>query len=288
MFKGSVVALVTPFDEEKKIDKKALEDLVLWHIERGTDAIVCTGTTGECSTLTNDEKLEVLQICLSVANKKIPIISGTGTNDTMQTCFLTRKAKEYGAAGVLVVAPYYNKPSQEGLYAHYMEIAKIGAPVIVYHHPGRTGVTIEIDTFEKISKLDNIVAIKEASGDLLFVEKLLKKTSLPILSGDDLLTVEIMKRGGAGVISVVANIIPSIWKQLTKLCELNNFEEAGSLLEKHRNICDVMFLETNPQCVKYALSLMGRVKSIFRLPLLEPSIKNKKQLLAVLTKYKSM
>lgn len=285
MFSGSIVAIVTPFGKNNKIDKNALSDLVAWHIDQKTDAIVCTGTTGEGATLSDREKVEVLDICLKASNKKIPIIAGTGTNDTKKSCQLTKKAKDMGADGVLAVVPYYNRPTQEGVIAHYSEIAKVGCPVIVYHHPGRTGVKLELSTFERISKIKNIVAIKEASGDLELIDKLLKASFLPLLSGDDATTVEVMIKGGKGVISVVANIVPSDWSRITKLCADKNFSEARFLINKYKLLCDSMFYETNPQCVKYSLSLMGKSTSYLRLPLLEPSLENKQKIKNILLDY---
>ena len=285
MFCGSIVALVTPFDKNNRIDKRALERLVKWHIDNKTDAIVCTGTTGESPTLSDDEKLEVLQVCIAAANKKIQVIAGTGTYDTKKSYELTKKAKEMKADGALIVVPYYNRPTQEGIIAHYTEIAKAGLPIIVYHHPGRTGVKVDLKSFERLSKIENIVAIKEASGDLSFIEKLIKASFLPVLSGDDSLTVDVMKMGGKGVISVVANIIPSIWKNITTLCAVGNFKEAESLIARYKSLSDSMFYETNPQCVKYALSLLGRASSYIRLPLLEPSLENREKIKAALKTY---
>ena len=284
MFYGSIVAIVTPFDKNNQIDKKALENLVKWHIENGTDAIVCTGTTGESPTLSDEEKVEVLKICIAAADGKIKVIAGTGSYDTKKSCDLTRKAKELKADGALVVVPYYNRPTQEGIIAHYKEIAKVGLPIIIYHHPGRTGVKVDLSSFERLSKIENIVSIKEASGDLSFIEKLIKSSFLPVFSGDDSITVDVMKMGGVGVISVVANIIPSVWKKITDLCLNKNFKEAEILLSKYKPLCDAMFFESNPQCVKYALSLMGKASSYLRLPLLEPSIENKEKINAALKK----
>jgi len=278
MFFGSVVAIVTPFNEKGKIDKKNLKKLVKWHVNNNTDAIVCTGTTGESPTLSEKEKLKVLQICIEASEKKIPIIAGTGCNNTSKSVDLTKKAKEMGASGCLAVVPYYNKPSPFGIIRHYEEIARVGLPVIVYHHPGRTGLTLSPFLFSCLQKIENIVSIKEASCSLNLVDEILKNCSLPVLSGDDGLTVSIMKKGGVGVISVMANILPYQWSEITKYAKEKKFEKAMEIYEKYRPLNDAILRETNPQGIKYALALMGKCRSYFRLPLVEPSDETKKKI----------
>jgi len=275
MFFGSVVAIVTPFTREGEVDERALEELVKWHVKNHTDAIVCSGTTGESPTLSEREKLRVLQICIEASEKKIPIIAGTGCNNTEKSIELTAKAKAIGASGCLVVVPYYNKPSPVGLLKHYAEIAKVGLPVMVYHHPGRTGLTLSPALFSNLQKIDNIVSIKEASCNLTLMDEISKNCSLPILSGDDALTVPIMQKGGTGVVSVMANILPYQWSEITKFAKEKNFEKASEIYERYRPLNDAILKETNPQGIKYALSLLGRCNSFMRLPLVEPQEETK-------------
>lgn len=271
MFRGSMVAIVTPFTSTGEIDEKALRELVKWHVENETDAIVCCGTTGEASTLSEEERLRVIEICVEEAGGKTLVIAGTGTNDTRKSVYLTLKAKALKVDGCLAVVPYYNKPTQDGCIAHFKEIAKVGLPIILYHHPGRTGIKLLPQTFSQLSKIKNILAIKEASCDIEIIKAISKECPLPILSGDDSLTVAVMQLGGAGVISVIGNIIPLKWKELTSLCEKKKFDEATAISEQYKNLCKSLFLETNPQGVKYALSLMGKCRAHLRLPLIEPS-----------------
>ena len=278
MFIGSLVALVSPFNQKNKLDREALEKLVAWHIQSGTDALVVGGTTGEAPTLTHKEKLELVEICRVAAQGKLKIIAGTGTYSTARSLELTREAKELGADGALVVAPYYSKPTQDGLFAHFQALNALDLPIIVYHHPGRTGVTIQPNTFKRLQTLKNLVAIKEASGSLEFFQEIQKKCSLPILSGDDGLTVEMMKKQAKGVISVIANLVPKEWQKMTELCLKGDFLAATAIENKYKNLCRALFLETNPQGVKYALSLMGRCQPFLRLPLLEPKEEIKAQI----------
>jgi 4-hydroxy-tetrahydrodipicolinate synthase len=285
MFSGSLVALITPFNHLNQIDEKKLRELIDWHIDAKTDGIVCCGTTGESPTLSNEEKIHVYKICVDQAKGKIPIIAGTGTYDTKTSFDLTKKAKEIGVDGCLVVAPYYNKPTQLGILAHFQQISKANLPIIVYHHPGRTGIAIEINTFIALEKIDNIVAIKEASGS---VEKMLvikDKCKLPILSGDDGLTYEMMRFGARGVISVVANIIPQKWKEMVQCCLKGKFESARDINDYYKPLVNAMFLETNPQCIKYGLSLKRNILPKMRLPLIEPSYLVKEHIKQTLQKY---
>jgi len=275
MFFGSVVAIVTPFTKDGEIDERALEELVKWHVNNHTDAIVCSGTTGESPTLAEREKLRILQICIEASKKEIPIIAGTGCNNTSKSIELTAKAKALGASGCLVVVPYYNKPSHVGLLKHYAEIAKVGLPVMVYHHPGRTGLTLSPALFSNLQKIDNIVSIKEASCNLSLMDEIAKNCSLPILSGDDALTVPIMQKGGTGVVSVMANILPYQWSEMTKFAKEKNFEKATEIYERYRPLNDAILMETNPQGIKYALSLLGKCNAFMRLPLVEPQEETK-------------
>jgi 4-hydroxy-tetrahydrodipicolinate synthase len=267
-FAGSQVAIITPFTKNNKIDEKSLFDLVVWHKKEKTDAIVCCGTTGESPTLSEEEKIQVIKICLDASQGKIPVIAGTGSNNTAKTIELTQKAYDLGVAGCLVIVPYYNKPSQRGCLEHFKAVAKIGAKIILYHHPGRTGVKLLPVTLQKIKQTPNVISIKEASGDLSYIEDV--NQFFPVLSGDDLLTVPIMKLGGIGAISVLANCVPNLFKNIIERCKEKKFDIAANLFEKIKPLCEAVFLETNPQGIKYALSLMGKSRPFLRLPLLEP------------------
>ncbi|NGX29878.1 MAG: hypothetical protein K940chlam4_00717, partial [Candidatus Anoxychlamydiales bacterium] len=199
--------------------------------------------------------------------------------------FLTRRAKEIGVDGVLVVIPYYNKPPIEGLIKHFEEIAKEKLPIILYHHPGRTGTKLSIDSFIKLQKIDQIVAIKEASGSLEIAKELIGKTRFDVLSGDDPLTIDMIKLGAKGVISVVANVIPKEFKKINDLCLNGDFEKAQNLYDEHKDLIDSMFLQTNPICVKYALNVLNKCKAYFRLPLIKPKEKNRKIISKIIQKY---
>jgi len=271
MFKGSMVALITPFNKDGSLDEKALKKLILWHLEAKTDAIVLSGTTGEAPTLLDDEKFKIFEIAVTLAKGKTKIIAGTGTYSTQKSRYLTKVAKEIGVDGVLIVVPYYNKPPIEGLIKHYEEIAKENLPIILYHHPGRTATRLTIDSFIKLQKIDQIVSIKEASASLDVAKDLIEKTRFDVLSGDDPLTIDMIKLGAKGVISVVANVIPEDFKKINDLCLNRDFEKAKKIFDQHKNLIDSMFLQTNPICVKYALSLLGKCKANIRLPLIQPS-----------------
>ena len=272
MFKGSMVALITPFKKHGSLDEKALENLINSHIAAKTDALVLSGTTGEAPTLLDEEKLRIFEIAVKLAKNKTKIIAGTGTYSTEKTVYLTQKAKDIGVDGVLVVVPYYNKPPIDGLIKHFEEIAKVKIPIILYHHPGRTGTKLSIDSFIKLQKIDQIVAIKEASGSLEFAKELINKTRFDVLSGDDPLTIEMIKLGAKGVISVIANIIPEISKKINDLSLKGEFEEAQNIYDEHKDLILSMFLETNPICIKYALSILNHCESNLRLPLIEPRV----------------
>lgn len=285
MFKGSMVALITPFKKNGNLDIEALKKLILWHIESKTDAIVLCGTTGEAPTLLDEEKLEIFEIAVNLAKHKTKIIAGTGSYSTLKTKELTKQAKEIGVDGVLVVVPYYNKPPIQGLIKHYEEVAKVNIPIILYHHPGRTGTKLTLQNFKQLQKVDNIVAVKEASGSLEFTQELIKHTSFDVLSGDDPLVVPMIKAGAKGVISVLANIIPKEWKKINDLCLNEEFDEANKIFEKYSKLVDSMFLETNPLCIKYGLSLMNKCSSNMRLPLIEPNNQNQQIIRKIVLDY---
>jgi len=278
MFKGSIVALITPFNERNEVDEKALIDLVKWQVRENTDGIVCCGTTGESPTLNCEEKIRIYDICVKAATGKCKIIAGTGTNNTQESVYLTKKAKNVGVDGCLVVVPYYNRPMPLGCIAHYNEIAKVGLPIIVYHHPKRTGTSLSIKVFNVLANIKNIVNIKESSCDLSFVKELIKQCSLPVLAGEDSLTASIMELGGVGTISVISNVIPDVWKKMIDLCLKRDFIAAFKIMTEQKPLLEALAKETNPQGIKYCLSLLDKCKPVWRLPLIAPAQATKKEI----------
>lgn len=271
-FRGSFVALVTPFDQYGRIDRTCLQELVRWHIQAGSDGLVISGTTGEAATQSDAERKKILQIALEAAERKIPIIAGTGTCDTRQSVRLTEQAQKLGADGCLAITPYYNKPTQRGCLLHFQEISRVGLPWIAYNNPGRTVVQLQPETIAKMTRLPNIAAIKESTNDPSFLQKIRALTNLPILAGEDALTYAMINEGAVGAISVVGNVIPSAWKKMVSLA-LRGDVKAKSLSDRYLPLCEALFRETNPQCVKYALSLMGKCPPHLRLPLVLPQEK---------------
>jgi 4-hydroxy-tetrahydrodipicolinate synthase len=279
MFKGSIVALITPFTAQGAVDFGQLKDLVSWHMQSGTDAIVCCGTTGESPTLSLAEQLEIFRCAVAVSKRNIPIIAGTGTYSTQETVERTKMAKEIGVDGCLVVVPYYNRPSEKGCLLHYIEVSKVGLPTIIYHHPGRTGVTLSSLALAHIAELPNVVGIKDAAGSLESTQQLRALTHTAILCGDDSLALPMKLLGATGVISIVANIIPKTWKAIFN----ENNEELYKVVEP---LCHALVLETNPQGIKYAMSLIGRSLPHLRLPLIEPEHATQQLIKKVLDKLK--
>jgi 4-hydroxy-tetrahydrodipicolinate synthase len=282
MFKGSIVAIVTPFTQEGEVDFAAFKELVDWHAEQGTNAIVCCGTTGESPTLSSEEHLQIFKMALDVSKKRIPIIAGTGTYDTRKTVERTRKAKELGADGCLVVVPYYNRPTPEGCIAHYTEVSKVGLPMIVYYHPVRTGVMLSAEVLAEIAKLPSVVAIKDCSGGLELIQEIQQLSDIPIFSGDDTLTLAMMELGAAGGISVIANVIPKAWSEMIQSALQGNKERARELNALYAPLVQAIELERIPQGIKYAVSLLGKCKPYLRLPLIEPCQANKLAILQAL------
>ncbi len=284
MFKGSIVALATPFTENNEVDFTAIHELIEWHIESGTDAIVICGSTGESSTLSQTEQLKLFNEAVLAGKNRIPLIAGTGSNNTHHAIEMTKSAKQIGFDAALVVMPYYNKPTPEGCYQHFQELSKIGLPLIVYHHPGRTAIKLPVKALARICALPNIVAIKDGTADLDYVIELMHETQTPILSGDDTLTLPFMACGANGVISIVANIIPRQWRILTTLLLADQLDEGREFFHRYYPLAKAMVLEINPQCVKFALSAMGKCSSRMRLPLIEPQEATQQQILAALAK----
>ncbi len=269
MFEGAMVALVTPF-KKGKVDEKKLSELVEFHIKNGTSGIVPCGTTGESATLSYEEHDRVIEVVIEAANKKIPVIAGTGSNSTVEAVMLTKHAKKAGADATLQVSPYYNKPTQEGLYQHFKTIAEeSGLPMIVYNIASRTGVNIEPETMARISKVKNIVGVKESSGSLeqMATIRYLCGDKFDLISGDDALTLPLLAIGGTGVISVVNNIVPKDVAEMVLKFKKGDMEGARKLHYKLLPLIKAVFLETNPIPVKTAMSLMGMIEPDMRLPM---------------------
>lgn len=271
MFEGTFTAIITPFDE-KGVDYKSFEKLIESQISGGINGIVFTGTTGEPSTMTAEEKAELRKFALSTVNGRVPVIFGTGSNCTATAVANSVKAQEEGADGILVVTPYYNKCTQEGLYLHYEAIAKeCTLPMIIYNVPGRTGVNILPETAGRIAHgIKSVVGIKEACGNLEQIAKTaqaIKGTQLQLMSGDDALSVETAKLGGTTLISVASNVLPKEFTQLMKYALAKDFDKADALLAKYKKFVDLLFSEVNPIPAKYACSLLGLCKNQLRLPL---------------------
>ena len=282
--KGSGVALVTPFNNDNTINYEKLDELIEFHILNNTDFIVICGTTGESSTLSTDEKKEIIQHAVKKVNGKIPVIAGTGSNNTSSAIMLSKYAKDVGADGVLVVTPYYNKANQEGLYTHYTNIAKAiyPLPIILYNVPSRTGVDISVDTIVKLAKIENIISLKEANPSLEKIANTISKTKgldFSIFSGNDNLVLPIMSIGGVGIISVAANIIPS---QMHRIC--TNYDK--DLYYKYLELMDTLFIDVNPIMIKEAMNYLGYNVGNTRLPLCNSSKEKNKVLHDLLDKLK--
>jgi 4-hydroxy-tetrahydrodipicolinate synthase len=287
MLKGSIVALVTPFSDGA-VNEKALSELIEWHISEGTNGIVPCGTTGESATLTYEEHYRVIKSTIEIVNKRVPVIAGTGANSTDETITMTQEAGKLGADAALLVAPYYNKPTQEGLYRHYRAVAEaVDLPLILYNVPGRTAVNILPQTVARLAGIENIAAIKEASGDMKQVSEVMRLCgdSITVLSGDDFTTFPLLALGGRGVISVTANVMPGMVSQMCASYEKGLYDDARQLHFKLEPLNAAMFLETNPIPVKTALSMMGRIGGELRLPLCEMSEANKNSLRETLLSY---
>lgn len=287
MFKGSIVAIVTPFTKGQ-VDYEKLRELIEFQIEGGTDAIVPCGTTGEASTLDYDEHILVVKTVVEQVKKRVPVIAGTGSNSTAEAIELSHKAKEAGADGVLLVTPYYNKPTQEGLVRHYTAIAdSVAIPQILYNVPGRTGVNMLPETVARLASHKNIIAIKEATGSLQQASEILALCGekIDVLSGDDFITFPMMACGAKGVISVLANIMPKAVGDLTDAYFAGDLETARRLHLETLKISNAMFVESNPIPVKTALGLMGRCSDEVRLPLCPISEGNKAKLAAIMKEY---
>jgi 4-hydroxy-tetrahydrodipicolinate synthase len=290
IFQGSAVAIVTPFNKDG-VNFEKLEALLKWHIKEGTDAIVICGTTGEATTMTEKEKKDTIKFTVDVINKRVPVIAGTGSNNTVSAISMSKYAESVGVSGLLVITPYYNKTTQNGLVKHFKAIdEEVKTPIILYNVPSRTGVNIEPKTLVKLSGLRNVVAIKEASGNIsqIVQMKALCRDSIDIYSGNDDQIVSIMSLGGIGVISVLANIIPSKVHEIAMKCLDNNYKEALDIQLDTLSLANTLFIETSPIPIKTAMNLMGLEVGPLRLPLCEMESNNEEILKAALIDNKLM
>lgn len=286
--RGSIVAITTPFKENGDIDLAAFDALVEWHIAQGTDGLVVCGTTGETPTLSEEEDAMMMERAVKVVNGRIPVIAGSGSNSTQDCIKYSQTAEKAGVDALLVVAPYYNKPTRKGLYQHFSSVAKaVNIPIILYNVPGRTGCAIAYDlAIQLANDHKNIIAIKEAAGNFeVFVNLIANRPQgFKIYSGDDFLSTAANLLGADGCISVVANVIPKEFHELMKASLAGNVEVSRKIFYKYKRLMDLMFVESNPIPVKTALAAMGKIKETFRLPLCSMEDKNKEALLAELKK----
>lgn len=288
-FTGAITAIVTPFLETGEVDVESLKKLVEFQIKNGINGIVPCGSTGEAATLSDEEKRLVIQTVVDQTKKRVPVIAGAGSNDTAKAVKLSQIAKEAGADALLHVTPFYNKPTPKGLVAHFKAIAESSdLPIILYNVPGRTGQNVSAETILKVAKeVPQVVGVKEASGNITQMMDIIKGApkGFCVLSGDDALTFPLMALGGDGIISVVSNEIPKEMSALTKAALEGNWEKARKIHYEWLDLMNINFIETNPQPVKTALALMGKVKEVFRLPLVSMDEKNKEKLKEVLKKH---
>jgi 4-hydroxy-tetrahydrodipicolinate synthase len=280
MFSGSMVALVTPF-KDGGVDWQSLEGLIDFHLQSGTHGIVPCGTTGESATLSHKEHDEVIRAVIKTVNKRVPVIAGTGSNSTDEAVRLTREAEKSGADGALLISPYYNRPTQEGIYQHYKKVAsEVGIPIIIYNIPGRTGSKIEPETLARMAEVKNIAGVKEATGSVDQAIDVIRLCGdrLAVYSGEDSLIFSLMALGGKGVISTVANVAPKETAQLASACLEGNWQRGRELQFQLMPVIRSVFLETNPIPVKTALALMGKCGGDLRLPLTPMAEGNVKKL----------
>ncbi|MBI5492436.1 MAG: 4-hydroxy-tetrahydrodipicolinate synthase [Deltaproteobacteria bacterium] len=287
MFTGSITALVTPF-RDGNIDEEGLKRLIEFQIAGGTSGVVPCGTTGESATLSYEEHNRVIELTIEASAKRVPVIAGTGSNSTAETIALTKHAKKAGADAALLITPYYNKPTQSGLYEHYRKVAEaVDIPIILYNVPGRTSVNMLPETVARLSEIKNIIGIKEATGDLKQVSEVieLSRDGFIVLSGDDFTTLPLLSIGGHGVISVTSNIMPGEMSGMVRSYFAGDMKEARRLHFRLQALHRAMFMETNPIPVKTALAVMGMVGEEFRLPLTRMSEANRAKLITVLKAY---
>ncbi len=285
MFTGTGTALVTPFRADGSLDEQTFRKLIQRQIDAGIDFLVPCGTTGESPTLTHEEHLRIVEITVELAKGKVPVLAGAGGYNTAEVISLARELTDLGADGILSVTPYYNKPTQEGLFQHYRAIAEvISLPIILYSVQGRTGVNIEPGTVKRLAGIENIVGIKEASGNVSQMAAILNAVpdDFLVLSGDDAITLPVVALGGRGVISVVSNEIPREMSQLTRLALQGDYPAAREIHRRFHPLMEINFVESNPIPVKAALAEMDLLKPVWRLPLVPPKAENRARIRAVL------
>ncbi|SIS40871.1 4-hydroxy-tetrahydrodipicolinate synthase [Insolitispirillum peregrinum] len=274
MFKGSITALITPFTADGAVDEKAFQDFVQWQIDQGTDGLVPVGTTGESPTLTHDEHKRVVELCIEVAKGKVPVIAGSGSNSTHETIDLTRSAEKAGADAALLVMPYYNKPSQEGMYQHFKAVHDAtDIPLVIYNIPGRSVVDMSVETMARLAELPRIVGVKDATADLArpLKTRLAIKSDFCQLSGEDATITAFLAQGGVGCISVTSNVAPALCAQLHDAWQAGDYATVWELRDRLMPLHDAMFCETSPAPVKYAASLLGKCQNVLRLPMIPVS-----------------
>lgn len=287
MLKGAIVAIVTPF-KNGRVDEEKLRELIEFQIENGTDGIVPCGTTGESPTLSHEEHDRVIEITVDAVKKRVPVIAGTGSNSTAEALRLTKHAHEVGADAALMVTPYYNRPTQEGMYQHYKYIAEnVSIPIIVYNVPSRTGANILPETLARLAKIPNIAGVKEAAGSLKQMQEVIDQCGkdFSVLSGDDFFTYPLLCLGGQGIISVISNVVPADMAGMIDAFNAGDMDKARALHFKMTPLVDALFLESNPTPVKAALALMGKIDDEIRLPLIKMSEGNLAKLKKVMTDY---
>lgn len=288
IYQGSGVAIVTPMNDDGSINYEQFRNNINYQIENGTDAIVVCGTTGESSTMTDEEHIECMRFTVEVVNKRVPVIAGTGSNDTRYAIELSQEAEKVGVDALLVVTPYYNKSSQHGLVKHFNMIAdSVNIPIILYNIPGRTGVNINIETYVELAKHKNIVAVKEASGNIGYIAQIIEACGdvLDVYSGNDDQIVPIMSLGGKGVISVVANILPQMTHDMTEYCLKNDFIKSSQIQIQYLDLINNLFIDVNPIPIKEAMNMMGFNAGECRMPLVRMCDKNIEKLKNSLMKY---
>ncbi len=289
MFRGSMVAIVTPMNTDGSVNEDKFRELVEFQIENGTDAIIPCGTTGESATLNYTEHDLVVKACIEQVKGRVPVIAGTGSNSTAEAIQISRHAKELGADALLLVSPYYNKPSQEGIYQHYKAVAAaVALPQVLYNVPGRTSMNIQAETTIRLAEIDNIVAIKEASGDVTQAGTIISKAGdkITVLAGDDFLTLPLMAVGAKGIISVTANIMPRAVKDMVVAIQQGRWDDARKMHLHMLDIHKTMFIDSNPVPAKTALELMGKAGKTVRLPLADLRPETLECLKEVMGRYK--
>jgi 4-hydroxy-tetrahydrodipicolinate synthase len=286
MFQGCGTALVTPFKSDLSLDEEALRRLVQRQIEGGIHFLVPCGTTGENPTLTRQEHLRVVEITLEEAKGKVPVLAGAGGNNTAEVVKLAKEVEALGADGLLVVTPFYNKPTPEGLFAHFREVSRATRlPIVVYNVPGRTGLNVEPPTLAKLATIDRVVAVKEASGNISQMAHIFQVVphDFAVLSGDDAVTLPLIALGGVGVISVASNEIPYAMSRLTSLCLEGDFPAAQQMHRRLHALMEINFIESNPGPVKAAMAMMGLIEPVYRLPVVPPRPESVKKIEHVLS-----